>query len=134
MLDDPNLLLLPAKLLVYWLGIYLLMHCLPGLAKKGPEPLRLRTSFWAAGLRFFLGLLLGIPLALVAVHFEEWLVFLLYALMRILLWLLALRAYHRWSPGRTWTLVLSMTALNFLMDRFVLGGWLAPVLANFSMC
>ena len=132
-MNDPNLLYVPLKLLVYWALIVVVLHVSARHA-GGQEPPRLRVASWAAGARFLMGLGYAIPLALLSIQLDAVTVCLVFLVARLAAWIVALLPYLRRDRLRTLVFAGGMTGLNFVLDRFVLGDWLPSGLANFHLC
>jgi hypothetical protein len=132
-MNDPNLLYVPLKLVAYWLGIFVVFHVV-GSRVGGDDPPRLRTSFLSAGGRFLMGLVYAIPLSLVTIRMGPTVIFTVFLVARLTAWGVALIPYYRRDAARAIVFAVVMTALNFVLDYFVVGDWLASGLANFRMC
>lgn len=132
MKDELWLVIVPAKLVFYWLAIFVVFHAVRW--KKAAEPPPLRWSFISALIRFAAGILMALPLGLILANRSEGLILLVFFGARFAAWMIALIPYYRRYPGVPVIFAIVMTGLNFVVDLFIFDKWLPEFLGRFRMC
>jgi hypothetical protein len=132
MKDELWVIIVPAKLFLYWLAIFIVFHKIGW--RKVEEPPKLRWSFLAAIVRFGAGLLMAIPLGLLTANKAEGLILLVWVAARFAAWVVALYPFYRRFVG-VWVLfAIGMTGVNFAIDLLIFEKWLPEFLGHFRMC
>lgn len=132
MKDEYALIFVGAKLVFYWLAIFIVFHKIRW--KKVEPPAKLRWSFVAAILRFVGGLLMALPLGLLTANKVEGLILLVWVAARFGAWVIALFPFYRRYVGIWVVFAIVMTGVNFLLDLVIFQEWLPKFLSHFHMC
>lgn len=120
------------KLLLYWTCVHFFFRRIP--FRRHADLPRPRSAFFSALLRLLLVIVVGVPLGILLLRREEWLVLAAFGFFRFSAWLASVWWYQRALPGVPVLFALVMTALNFCIDIAIMGEWLPASISHFRLC